>query len=153
MVSPLNQDQLSTQKRKSMNPHNQDAISVMQNAENDAPFELAENMEQYYGTSQRMTCVKALVGGGGGSHQSMLGKKSAIELAQESCPKKEGFLEKMSPSFFAGYQSRWCTLIDREFRYYIMDKGEKTLKGVINFDIYSVRIENYKENRGFYLRI
>ena len=45
MVSPLNQDQLSTQKRKSMNPHNQDAISVMQNAENDAPFELAENME------------------------------------------------------------------------------------------------------------
>lgn len=49
---------------------------------------------------------------------------------------KRGYLEKYSPSLFAGWQRRFLVIKDRKLKYYASDK-EKDLKnplGILNFD-------------------
>lgn len=57
-------------------------------------------------------------------------------IDQQIPPPKIGMLDKLSPSFFAGWQSRQVELVDRVLKYYKFkdkSKTEKNLCGVINF--------------------
>ena len=56
---------------------------------------------------------------------------------------KRGYLEKYSPSLFAGWQRRFVVIKDRKLKYYASDK-EKDLKnplGILNFDHLNCKVQ------------
>jgi hypothetical protein len=118
------------------------------NKDNEQPEDLREDLSSFidFGGQRTMTVFRktGLTG---------LGDKSMVQQVEENCPPKRGFLEKQSPAFPYPYQRRFCELIDREFRYYLIKNDKQELKGVINFDLYSCRVEDYKDNQGFYIKI
>jgi hypothetical protein len=54
------------------------------------------------------------IGFGSLSHSIVHG----VEVGPGGLIRKEGQLEKMSPSFFQGYQKRWFVLEDKKLTYY-----------------------------------
>ena len=61
---------------------------------------------------------------------------------------KRGFLEKYSPSMFAGWQRRYVIIKNRKLKYYTSDK-EKDLKiplGILNFDHLNCKVSKIDQN-------
>ena len=59
-----------------------------------------------------------------------------FESSKLKAPRKEGWMEKKSPSFFAGWQSRQFVIKDHIFRYSKETKGAFEQLGTLNFDLY-----------------
>ena len=55
-------------------------------------------------------------------------------------------MQKKAPQVIPWWQERWFELEDRRLRYYDTSNNQMVMKGVLNFDLYSVRIEMDKND-------
>lgn len=63
-------------------------------------------------------------------------------------PKKEGMIDKWSPSFFKGWQSRWVSLDEGILKYYKIEKdGSRTCCGILNFDLYECTVSQNNQSK------
>lgn len=66
------------------------------------------------------------------------------QIMNESISTKilQGYLEKQSPSFFAGYgwQKRYFVLVDKRLKYFNDEEDVSQALGYLNFDAYRCKV-------------
>ena len=73
---------------------------------------------------------------------STLNRLTDGKKKEEKMPKKDGMLEKWSPSLFSGFKNKYVVLENKILKYYNMDnKTEPAYQGELNFDLYLVDIK------------